>query len=326
MVFALFAFLFTPLTFAGGGLIEPINIQGPNGASFANPGEAYTLTFRVDLNNDSGSYSPSNWCKQCPAKIVFLNPQDGDKVNPLSDKTDDNGEITAKVSSGVPLVRYAHAIVTLPDGTVYEGSQVFLNFTGKLLFYPESNNSIYNLPSNSTPTPTPTPTPAQGSSVGINVWILSQQIPDAGSNSRNVVIKWSAFDGNPGTFTIYGRLASNKNWDKLLDGQKGPSATVNIKAEDYYIKVYGCQDKWGNCVDSNILFFPKVSAIKPTPSPTIKPTVSPTPNSDKKVDELNKKVENLQNQLEQSKKTQGVLEQRVNDLVNFIKKLFPFFK
>lgn len=163
---------------------------------------------------------------------------------------------------------------------------------------------------------------------GINVWLLSQQ--SFYPNGRQATIKWGAFDGNPGTFTIYGKTASNKNnWDKLVEGEKGPSYTVKIMPnEDYYIKINGCQDKFGNCVDSNILFIPKIQKDgNITPSQTPNPTVSPTSSGDSsKTDELNKKVENLQNQLDQSKKSQSILEQRVNDLVSFIKKFFPFFK
>ncbi len=71
---------------------------------------------------------------------------------------------------------------------------------------------------------------------------------------------------------------------------------------------------------------------QPTISPVQKPStppaiISPSPTGEnKQVDELNKKVNDLQNQLDQSKKTQSVLEQRISNLVDFIKRLFPFFK
>lgn len=44
------------------------------------------------------------------------------------------------------------------------------------------------------------------------------------------------------------------------------------------------------------------------------------------IEELNQKVENLQNQLEQSKQRQNFLEARLNQLVSWIKSVFPFFK
>lgn len=311
-LFLLANFVFVSPVFAGGFGIDHF-VQGPNGASFASPGQAYTLTFGVHTHTQN--LEP---CKQCPTKIAFLNPQPGDIVNPVSDKTDDNGEITVKVSSQVPYIRYVEAVATLPDRTVYgEGiPQVLLNFTGKDLPYSETNNPIYNLPAN------PSPAPSNRPNTAINAWLLNQKLIE--NNQREVTVKWSAFDGNPGTFSILGRLTSNKNnWDKLLEGQRGPSATVTIPNEDYSIQMHGCMDKVGICANSNILLLPKIQIQDG--KAIIQSPISLQPG-DSRVDDLNKKVNDLQNQLEQSKKTQSVLEQRINDLVNFIKKLFPFFK
>lgn len=69
---------------------------------------------------------------------------------------------------------------------------------------------------------------------------------------------------------------------------------------------------------------PTTSPVKVYPTPTS--NVEQSTASSKKVEELNKKVENLQSQLEASKQKQSVLEQRINDLVTFIKRIFPFFK
>lgn len=67
--------------------------------------------------------------------------------------------------------------------------------------------------------------------------------------------------------------------------------------------------------------------------PTIVPSQNPTPiissvpiADEQKTEELNKRINDLQDQLDQSKKKQTVLEQKINDLINFIKKLFPFLK
>lgn len=172
--------------------------------------------------------------------------------------------------------------------------------------------------------PVGNPIPSSAPSASINAWILNQEVSSDASN-RQVTVKWGAFDGNPGTFTIYGRLATNKNnWDKLSENQRGPSAQVTIPAyEDYYIKVSGCQDKIGTCADSNVLLLPK---FQKQDGKVVIQSPSPVSDENSKVEELNKKVENLQTQLDQSKKAQSVLEQRINDLVSFIKNLFPFFK
>jgi len=59
------------------------------------------------------------------------------------------------------------------------------------------------------------------------------------------------------------------------------------------------------------------------PSPTVIYT-SPADNSE--VEQLNQKVQNLQNQLDESAKKQNLLEQRITAIMNWIKSIFPFFK
>lgn len=62
-------------------------------------------------------------------------------------------------------------------------------------------------------------------------------------------------------------------------------------------------------------------------SPIASPTNSLNKEEDnKKVEELNRKVENLENQLEESKRKQSALESRLNQVLNWIKSIFPFFK
>jgi hypothetical protein len=112
LIAAFSLFLSTSAVYAGGGLIG-FTVSSPHdGAYFASPGEAFTVHFQVDQNLTEP-------CKQCPVTVVFENPQSGDIVNPLSDKTDDKGEISVKVSSGVAYIRYIHAVATLPNGTIY---------------------------------------------------------------------------------------------------------------------------------------------------------------------------------------------------------------
>lgn len=225
-------------------------------------------------------------------------------------------------------LKYAIIAVTTPKGETHE-RKVALNF--------QSNEPIIDsdesLPWDSELFPQPSNSPAPSSN--INAWVLNQQ-PVNGSTNRNVVIKWGAFDGHPGTFKIYVKAATNKNdWEETFDGSKGPSANITLRTDqDYHLKVYGCMDKFGICADSNILTLPKLKnneggkrVISQEPTPISSLTISPTPaGGSNQVSELDKKMENLQNQLEESRKTQSVLEQRINVLVNFIKSLFPFFK
>lgn len=66
--------------------------------------------------------------------------------------------------------------------------------------------------------------------------------------------------------------------------------------------------------------------IKPTylPNPTTKPEVTPAPTGND--EQLNKKIASLEAQLAETKVKQNTLEQRINNLISFIKHFFPFFK
>ena len=303
----------------------------------------YKMTYaRVHLD-------PRIPCVGTTVTFSYENPQSGDSVNPGTYTFNEVGSkyskyngtnipdcsTYAKFFSSNNNLKTGVAEFRTADGKTYS-ARFALNFNQpspgntedrEKYPLPWEEDYIKNHPNVPAPTTVPTVAPTSAPVSGINAWLLSQQLD--GLNNRNIVIKWSAFDGYPGTFTIYGKTASNKNnWDKLLDGQRGPSVTVNIKDEDYYIKVYGCQDKWGTCVDSNILFLSKTQENRKIIPPQIpNSTIYPAQSSnDNKVDELNKKMENLQTQLDQSKKTQSTLEQRINDLVTFIKRIFPFFR
>lgn len=67
----------------------------------------------------------------------------------------------------------------------------------------------------------------------------------------------------------------------------------------------------------------KVTSVQTNPE-EVQPMVIPTTIEDKKVEELNKKVAQLEGKLEESNKKQSVLEQRINELIAFIKRVLPF--
>lgn len=79
---------------------------------------------------------------------------------------------------------------------------------------------------------------------------------------------------------------------------------------------------------------PTQQPVQPTSKPTVYPTptatqeavVFPTPASNPKVDELSKKVDDLQNQLDESKQKQNFLEARLSQITAWLKSIFPFFK
>lgn len=333
-LFLLAALTFVPSAFAGGQLVD-LNA------------DSYGAT------NSDGTYGRIMrfvWrgapCEGTEVTFKFVDPKDGDYVMTTSGNatfvfTKDrqpyykNGEqvcgTNAKMGSKVLGERNVTVMVKSGSSVWADSPVIKVDFDGQ--YHAGNSTNGYNYMSSqddpyyaliqSQQTSNPTPPSAT-----INAWLLKQEL--SGGNSRKVTIKWSAFDGYSGTFKVYAKSTSNKNnWEESFDGSKGPSADITLKADqDYHLKINGCMDKWGTCVDSNVLTLPKLqrneggTIVVPSPS-TIITTPAPT-NSN--VEDLNKKVENLQTQLDQSKKTQSVLEQRINDLVNFIKKLFPFFK
>lgn len=66
-------------------------------------------------------------------------------------------------------------------------------------------------------------------------------------------------------------------------------------------------------------------SYKPADTIITTPAIQEVPGKEDKVKELSEKVTDLQNQLNESKQKQNILEQRISELVEFIKKLFPFF-
>lgn len=320
-LFLLASLVFVSPVSAGGGHVY-IDL-GSTLSSWNNPSSPRQIVAKVHLHPDVP-------CIGTKITFKYENPKDGDSYTTGAPKgntftiTEEgrrwlNGRSVydcgtyAKYTSSNRELKYAIIVVTTPKGDITE-RKVALNF--------QSNEPIQSagdsLPWDNEVFNTPTHSPY------INIWVLNQEVVPL--DSRKVTVKWGAFEGYPGTFTIYVKSASNKNdWEEKFDGSKGPSATFTLRADqDYHIKVHGCMDKFGTCVDSNVLLLPKIQVkenkvVYPSPS-----TVT-EPSSDSNTDELNQKIENLQNQLDQSKKTQNILEQRINDLLNFIKRLFPFF-
>jgi hypothetical protein len=191
--------------------------------------------------------------------------------------------------------------------------------------------------------PVPTTNPGNNNSGSLEipanfqfkVWVLNQH--SIGSGQRQVDIKWTAVNGNNVNVlnTIFvkpGHQESGKSNDagwKFVFNNYGPSAQITIPDQDFTVKVRACAEHTTSCVDSDPLFLPGTHpGTTPVVTPVVSPNVTPAPSTpdDSHVQELNQRINNLENQLTESKKNQSVLEQRVNDLMSFIKRLFPFFK
>lgn len=302
--------VFVSPVLAGGGPVE--FTVDPDQA--LNPGEQYIVHALVYAD---GSYP--TYCKNCFIKLALQNPQDGDYIAQNSDATNDEGRIYAKVISKVSGNRTIYVSeLRNADGTrITANSTVVLKYTGE-----------FTPPPNPTPSPAPQPLPEGEFYVKIGV----QRYTDG--PKRYVYLSWSQVQ-NAVKYNVYARLSDIKEYGGALVGTGSLSTEIGINAFlDYYAKVDACNS--AGCISSTEVFVPRMkkeeggAIVVPSPStvttvptaPSIKPSISNNSN----IDELNKKVENLQNQLEESKQRQGFLETRLNQLVSWIKSIFPFFK
>lgn len=149
-IISFLALLFFPSTiFAGGGLIEWVSISSSNEdyntykISTLNPGEQFVIRPRVHTVNDDPYDPTARFCVDCPIKISLENPQPDDIINQSSDKTDQSGEMYAKIISKIPGKRYAFAEVTLPESEftrkstrIYRSSYLVLNYLGATQWEP----------------------------------------------------------------------------------------------------------------------------------------------------------------------------------------------
>lgn len=293
----------------------------------------YGRNVRVFIN-------PSFPCKGTELTFKFIDPKDGDYIATgdgntgtyvlkddgingcstyakMASKNSETRQITVTGKNGDRVWEAPNAPVILVDfDGQYHAGNAYNGYN-----YRSSTENPYGSSINAVPTTLPVP------SGSITVSVLSQE--RVAPYSRKVVIKWSSLDGNSIFYDIYATPSDEKNWEQLLSDQGGPSATLDIRADkDYFVKVQGCIRKVGNCVDSNVLFVPKTqnddrTVITPKPIQSI--STGPT-NDTGQIEELNKKVSQLEGKLEESNKNQSALEQRINELVAFIKRLFPFFQ
>lgn len=329
-VFLLLLSITTTPAFAGGTIFSSY----ADTSGWANNNGLFGRTIRVFL-------SPEVPCRGSQITFKFTDPQDGDYImtgsgNATYTMQEDRGSngcsTYAKMGSKVEGARKIEIDVSTTNqvvGFVGDSHIITVDFDGAYHADNEYNGYSYrtaitdpysslNNQNNNANTQVPP-------SATINAWILNRYKDAAGI--LQVMIKWGAFDGNPGTFSILG-TTDKVNWETLIEGQKGPSATVPIKSNgNYFLKIHGCADKWGTCADSNVLVISAPS--QNTTTSTDEKTTSVTGSAhqqDEQVNALNQKVASLEGKLAESQKKQSVLEQRISSLISFIKHLFPFFQ
>lgn len=306
-LFLLAAFIFVSPVLAGGG---PISLEvSPSG--FLPVGSKLTLKASVSNNNfDNPVYLP---CKKCPITIKIENPKNGEQILQDDSMTDDEGNVRASFSSQDVGEKVIFVDLILSDGITYTSSKYVLNFAQSV---------------------------PQGS---ISIKVDNQK--SLGGNVRRVNLSWNSVQDALDYFVFAKPI--NGSYGYALVDTRGLNGEIIIDTTpDYLVRVMACSS-FGRCIESSEV---RISAIrqesKPTPTIKLIPTSQSTPKptlstkitvapkkaevtsggENEKIEKLNREVENLQNQLDESKKKQSILESRLNQILSRIKSIFLFFK
>lgn len=292
-------------------------------------------------------------CKGMKVSFSFANPESGDVVSGLngdnsSTITEDAHYVSANGKEYLRCSTYVkvHSEQLIPNrlfNLSFSGSNLDGGKTIAMSF-----GSQYNFDSTSllpweweyTPQPTaavPTPYSYFPSSLSLRI---TGQSPFTGPKGpmRHVFVDWTGEPGDNVYYRIYERPESDapagtEGWAYQDTTFAGPSGSVDLSANyDWYIRVDACTKTYPNkCISSPSVFLGKLgpSVIPQTEStvPVISTALSPAPTVfvDKQVEELNKKVNTLQDELNESKNRQNTLERTVASLLTFIRNLFPHF-
>lgn len=321
-VFTLLAIIYTQPVFAGGMMVSVY--ADPDGGT--NNNGLYLRVIRVYLN-------PTIPCKGTTLTFHLSPPQDGDYITTGSgtstytmpeDRGDNGCHTYAKMGSMIKGVRQV-SVDAHNGSTRYTGMAINVDFDGE---YHEDSQTYRssitdpfagitsNQPSQSIPTPT-------------NVRISQIEIT-ADPGIKKVHIFWDPIPEIT-SYTVY----------KAAGGQYIYQASVNTNLYEmnistssvFYVAIAAKKDGVEGAKSQIITIDLAKDNISDNPKNgtviTGKPieSVSSAPaNNNLQVDELNQKVASLEGKLAESEKQQNVLQQRLSDLITFIKSLFPFFK
>lgn len=314
-----FAFLlFAPSAFAGGGRVlldATPNIPGIR----LHPGEFYTVRATVWADD-----SHTIRCQQCPIAFKFQNSNPTDVTTPDSTSTDQNGLASAKMVSNILGDRLVYVEVQTPDGSNHESSYYVLG---------------YNQPDSGSPPPTVIPPapemvyPQDRQTLDLEGAYMFKVNPVNGASGylyglfQNGEMLYENYrDSKTLTGTEFALWESNPFHSKFKTGE----VKVMIRAL--------VNNQWTDAREITIYLKPRNSSqipqtqtSKPTtviiqklpvfqPSQTLVVTQDSTASA-----ELQKKVEELEQKLEESNRRQSALEKRLEELLNWIKSIFPFF-
>lgn len=282
--------LLTKPVFAGGGLVSITS----NTTELLNVGGIYTVTATAQKQDNT-------LCANCPIYFKFEEGSSEDSIIMLEPATNSLGQARAEVSSITPGNKIIFAVLTLPDGQLYESSRYILHFT------PVPVPQV-------TPFPIPTIRPITISTFPLTI-DKSRPVEDLKNTARQVFVSWSPVDGAT-YYNVKLRPADYSNWAIPVDSPTTLSSINLILSTDtdYYVQVDACNSS--ACVSSKETLIAKQNQGK---TEEIKPLLG-----DKKIQDLERKIANLEQQVAETQKKQSFLESQIAAIFSFLKSLFRF--
>lgn len=288
---ALFS-LVTPVV-AGGGLVS---ITSTPSSELLKVGGIYTVTATAQKQDNTP-------CTNCPIYFKFEDGLNSDYINMLEPVTDSRGQARAEVSSKTAGNKVIFAVLTLPNGEpLYKSSSYILNFAP--IPAPEIN-----------PYPQPTIRP-----ITINTFLITIDkgpgIENLKNSARQVTVSWNPVAGAD-YYNAKLRPSDYSNWAIPQDSPTANSSINLILSSnvDYYVQIDACNSS--ACISSKETLVTKDNSSEEV----IKPLLG-----DQKIEELQAKVSDLEKQVAETQKKQGFLETQINNIISFLKSIFPFWK
>ncbi len=280
-------------------------------------------------------------CRGMVASFSFANPENGDVIS--GSEGGNSSKITNDASyetvQGKQYLRCSTYVKVHSDKLTtnrlfnisYNGENLEGGRTIALSFGSSFSESTLLPWENSSPV-SDAPTPYIYFPTNLNLTITGQS-PFTGMKGqmRHVFLTWTGEPGDNVYYRVYERPESDAplgtaGWAYSDTTFAGPSGSVDLAADvDWYLRVEACTKTYPNkCINSPSVFLAKTSSGN-APFISSAPSPAPTVYVDKQVEELNKKVNALQKEVNASKTRQSALEQTVENLLKFIRTLFPFF-
>ncbi|MCL5746856.1 MAG: hypothetical protein M1277_01060 [Patescibacteria group bacterium] len=315
--------LFSTQALAGGG---PVSFTVDPNTSL-NPGEEYVVHAQVYANGPYPTY-----CKNCSIHLELKFPQDGDYIAQSSDRTDNNGTVYAKVISRVPGERVILATgIETPDGvSITSNSYAVLNYTGTSAW-------VSPQPTNTAVSSAPEMVyPVDGQTLDLEGAYMFKVKPIAGATGY----LFGLFQDGVMTYENYrdtGTLSANGEFALWPDNPA--HAKFHTGAVTVMVRAL-VNNQWTDARQITIYLEPRngpvtvpagqASSILPAVMPVL-PTIEPQTKIVVVTDAsasaaLQKKINNLQKEVNKTKQKQAETESKLNLIISWLKSFFHSFK